>query len=252
MVEAAISLKWFSGISWPRVLCWQPESFHNPEGENLQEIHKHYTFLMRLRDSEENVAYPCISAWRPVVIMDMPTPGWVTVNCYWSNLEESFPRLISGQSEDRDESNHSPQSIPSGGYFHWWIAFDQLARTGQSSEAMWSTPLWSYYCHMVTGCNLATANYFKNESSMGIDWMCRSLYQNRKKKPHQLYSQSKMCDLSSALCSVMICRSWMGVRWDGGEVGGGSRGRGYMYSYGWFTLLCGRNRYNIVNQLSSD
>ena len=31
--------------------------------------------------------------------------------------------------------------------------------------------------------------------------------------------------------------------WDGEE---GSRGRGHMYTYGWFTLMYGRDRHNIV------
>ena len=30
----------------------------------------------------------------------------------------------------------------------------------------------------------------------------------------------------------------------------GSRGRGYMYTYGWFTLMYGRNQHNMVKQLS--
>ena len=33
---------------------------------------------------------------------------------------------------------------------------------------------------------------------------------------------------------------------------GGSSGRGHMYTYGWFTLLNGRNQHNIVKQLSSN
>lgn len=38
-------------------------------------------------------------------------------------------------------------SIPSGGYFHWRIAFDQLARTGQS----WGQRSWGqYHCDHIT------------------------------------------------------------------------------------------------------
>ena len=33
---------------------------------------------------------------------------------------------------------------------------------------------------------------------------------------------------------------------------GGPGGRGHMYTYGWFTLLCGRNKHNFVRQLSSN
>ena len=36
-----------------------------------------------------------------------------------------------------------------------------------------------------------------------------------------------------------------GVGW-GGEWEGGSRGRGHMYAYAWFTLLYGRNQHNII------
>ena len=32
----------------------------------------------------------------------------------------------------------------------------------------------------------------------------------------------------------------------------GSRGKGHMYTYGWFTLMNGRNQHNIVKQLSSN
>ena len=35
-------------------------------------------------------------------------------------------------------------------------------------------------------------------------------------------------------------------RWEGGL-----RGRGYMFTYGRFTLLYGRNQHSIVKQLSS-
>jgi len=36
----------------------------------------------------------------------------------------------------------------------------------------------------------------------------------------------------------------------GWEVGGGSRGRGHGYTYGWFMLMSGRDQHSIVNQLS--
>ena len=37
-----------------------------------------------------------------------------------------------------------------------------------------------------------------------------------------------------------------------GTLKGGSRGRGYMCTYGWFMLLYSRNKHNIVKQLSSN
>ena len=40
-----------------------------------------------------------------------------------------------------------------------------------------------------------------------------------------------------------------GVGW-GGRWEGSSRGRGHMYTYGWFMLLYSRNQYNIIKQLS--
>ena len=36
------------------------------------------------------------------------------------------------------------------------------------------------------------------------------------------------------------------------ELKGGTRGRGYMYTYSYFTLLYSRKQHNIVKQLSSD
>ena len=41
-----------------------------------------------------------------------------------------------------------------------------------------------------------------------------------------------------------------GVGW-GGRWEGGSRGRGHMYTYGWFMLMYGRNQHKIIKQLSS-
>ena len=41
------------------------------------------------------------------------------------------------------------------------------------------------------------------------------------------------------------------MRW-GGQWEGGSRGRWHMYTYGWFTLMYGRNLCNIVRQLPSN
>ena len=41
-----------------------------------------------------------------------------------------------------------------------------------------------------------------------------------------------------------LCNNLEG--WDGE---GGSRERGQMYTYGWFMLMYGRNKYNIVKQL---
>ena len=46
-------------------------------------------------------------------------------------------------------------------------------------------------------------------------------------------------ELSSVLCDDL--EGWAG----------GSRGRGHMYTYGWFTLLYSRNQHNIVKQLPS-
>ena len=40
-----------------------------------------------------------------------------------------------------------------------------------------------------------------------------------------------------------------GVRW-GGTCEAGSRGRGYMYTYGWFMLRFDRKQKNSVKQLS--
>ena len=46
------------------------------------------------------------------------------------------------------------------------------------------------------------------------------------------------------------------VLWQPRRVGwvkmweGGSRGRGHMYTFGWFMLMYGRNQHNIVKQLS--
>ena len=37
---------------------------------------------------------------------------------------------------------------------------------------------------------------------------------------------------------------------EGWDVEGGSRGRGRMYTYGWFMLMFGRNQHNTVKQLS--
>ena len=41
-----------------------------------------------------------------------------------------------------------------------------------------------------------------------------------------------------------------GVGW-GGRWEGGSKGRGYMYTYGWFMLRFDRKQQNSVKQLSS-
>ena len=38
----------------------------------------------------------------------------------------------------------------------------------------------------------------------------------------------------------------------GWDVGGGSRERGHIYTYGWFMLMYGLNQHNIVKQLSSN
>ena len=40
-----------------------------------------------------------------------------------------------------------------------------------------------------------------------------------------------------------------GVGW-GGRWEGGSKGKGYMYTYGWFTLRFDRKQQHSVNQLS--
>ena len=44
---------------------------------------------------------------------------------------------------------------------------------------------------------------------------------------------------------VSIERGWWGGRWEGG-----SKGRGYMYTYGWFMLRFDRKQQNSVKQLS--
>ena len=41
----------------------------------------------------------------------------------------------------------------------------------------------------------------------------------------------------------------IGVGW-GGKWEGGSKGTGYMYTYGWFMLRFNRKQQNSVNQLS--
>ena len=41
-----------------------------------------------------------------------------------------------------------------------------------------------------------------------------------------------------------------GVEWGGGWWEGGSKGRGYMYTYGWFMLRFDRRQQNSVKQLS--
>lgn len=38
----------------------------------------------------------------------------------------------------------------------------------------------------------------------------------------------------------------------GREVGGGSRGRGHVLTYGRFMLMCGKNQHSIVKQLASN
>ena len=45
---------------------------------------------------------------------------------------------------------------------------------------------------------------------------------------------------------LLLCDNLEG--WDG--VGGGTRGRGHVYTCGWFTLMFGRNQYNTEKQLS--
>ena len=53
----------------------------------------------------------------------------------------------------------------------------------------------------------------------------------------------------SARCSVMTSEDEIGGGW---SCEGGSRGKGYTYTYGWLELLYGRTQDNIVKQLSSD
>ena len=49
-------------------------------------------------------------------------------------------------------------------------------------------------------------------------------------------------------CEFVSCwRGWM--VW---EVGGRFKTKEHMYTCGWFMLMCGRNQYNIVKQLSSN
>ena len=53
--------------------------------------------------------------------------------------------------------------------------------------------------------------------------------------------------LSNCTCSVE--KLSLSLNW---EWKGGSRGRGHRYTYGWFTLMFGRNQHNTVKQLSFD
>ena len=69
-------------------------------------------------------------------------------------------------------------------------------------------------------------------------------------------------EISTETHTLGICCMTWGVRpsalWQprrvgwGGRWEGGSRGRGHMYTYGWFMLMYGRNQHNIVKQLSSN
>ena len=52
---------------------------------------------------------------------------------------------------------------------------------------------------------------------------------------------------SSARCSEMTCKGELGRGWEGNP-----RGRGCVFTYGWFTLLYSRNQHNIVKQLYSN
>ena len=52
---------------------------------------------------------------------------------------------------------------------------------------------------------------------------------------------------SSARCSEMTCKGELGRGWEGSP-----RGRGCVFTYGWFTLLYSRNQHNIVKQLYSN
>ena len=49
----------------------------------------------------------------------------------------------------------------------------------------------------------------------------------------------------------MLCDDWAGGN---GGWERGSRGRGYMYTYGWFASLplYGRNQYNMVKKFTSN
>ena len=59
--------------------------------------------------------------------------------------------------------------------------------------------------------------------------------------------------LFSAAGGNLLCALWQPRRlgW-GGRWEGGSRGRGHVYTCGWFMLMYGRNQHSIVKQLSSN
>ena len=59
--------------------------------------------------------------------------------------------------------------------------------------------------------------------------------------PCKITSENLLCDSNLVLCDNV----------EGWDRVGGSRGRGHMYTYGWFMLMYGKNQHNIVKQLSN-
>ena len=66
------------------------------------------------------------------------------------------------------------------------------------------------------------------------------------------HSYTTMCKMES--CCITQGAQLSALWWSRGMAwgGGGSRGRGYMYTYSWFTLLYSTNLQNIVKQLYSN
>ena len=77
---------------------------------------------------------------------------------------------------------------------------------------------------------------------------------------HQIERQQKKCLPSAegrtkwlegpSSSRILNTNTIKSLKWDG-RWDGGSKGRGHMYTYGWFMLMYGRNRYNIIKQYLS-
>ena len=57
---------------------------------------------------------------------------------------------------------------------------------------------------------------------------------------------TEFCVYYNSILSIRFIMG-CGVGWEGG-----SRGRGHMYTFGWFMLMYGRDQYNTVKQLASN
>ena len=55
----------------------------------------------------------------------------------------------------------------------------------------------------------------------------------------------RICCMAQETQTGALYQPGMGGRWEGG-----SEGRGYMYTYGWFMLRFDKNQQNSVKQLS--